>query len=521
MKQFELYGKTIQISKSREEYNRYRRRFLQMAMQSRLAFQNAYQKNQSLDDVVKNGPEQMQACVQPAIDYCLQQLVDKGVLTYDAERLEEEFQISDVWGSAYLKVYDQFAEIAMNEEELNQYRTARRQNRGRWVGGGFGVEGAIRGATTAGAMNIVTGAGHMIFNGIGSIMTSVSSDHKRKKIFQNPETYQVLENGVSGAVFMLHYVLIECLQQNGVTSLPCDGIVSDQESREATAILRNISKINKDNAAVNALLDALNKDPYNLEWYRTALQYFGDADHTLESIADHFCILNLRQEKADQLEAFAESFSLETEENANKALKEVKQEKKRLGYAQDTPTVEKIRQAVTDFDTAFRTVDGILHNSRKEAELSRSELDQLQVIEQNLDTENLQSLDQAEQAMGKLSSVVAKQHKEALQTEKNNLIVRLRTVDLQIPSSSGYLCQTIEDAQALAPLVEEIVQALSACNDSEDPTASLTALQEEISGKPVPDGIKDCYQAEIVARLHAIEAAPRTCLLYTSDAADD
>ena len=41
-----------------------------------------------------------------------------------------------------------------------------------------------------------------------------------------------------------------------------------------------------------------------------------------------------------------------------------------------------------------------------------------------------------------------------------------------------------------------------------------------LSGKPVPDGIKDCYQAEIGARLHAIEAAPRTALGKEYDTED-
>ncbi len=77
-------------------------------------------------------------------------------------------------------------------EEINQsgivasnkkiYREFRKDTRARWSGGGFGIEGAIRGAVDAGILNVTSGATHSIVNGIQNGWTDYKYLREKDKI---------------------------------------------------------------------------------------------------------------------------------------------------------------------------------------------------------------------------------------------------------------------------------------------------------------------------------------------------
>ena len=79
--------------------------------------------------------------------------------------------------------YQKLQEIDSSEELKKAERELRKSMRGRWQGGGFGIGGAIKGAVTAGAMNMATGATHSIINSIGNMGSNVSATIQRKRIF--------------------------------------------------------------------------------------------------------------------------------------------------------------------------------------------------------------------------------------------------------------------------------------------------------------------------------------------------
>lgn len=65
--------------------------------------------------------------------------------------------------------------------QAEQYRDARKDSRFRVVGGGFGIGGAVQGMATAGAINLVTGMAHSVFNGIDGFLTNNSIDSNMSK----------------------------------------------------------------------------------------------------------------------------------------------------------------------------------------------------------------------------------------------------------------------------------------------------------------------------------------------------
>lgn len=72
-------------------------------------------------------------------------------------------------------LYTELEELYLEKELTKQERAYRKEMRGRWEGGGFGVGGAIKGAVTAGAMNAAAGGFHSTVNLIGNTFTSIAT----------------------------------------------------------------------------------------------------------------------------------------------------------------------------------------------------------------------------------------------------------------------------------------------------------------------------------------------------------
>ena len=75
-------------------------------------------------------------------------------------------------------------------------REERKESRGRVVGGGFGLGGALTGMATAGAMNAVSGAGHSIINAIGNASSEWEAKVAKKKLYESDDTISVLKEGI-------------------------------------------------------------------------------------------------------------------------------------------------------------------------------------------------------------------------------------------------------------------------------------------------------------------------------------
>ncbi len=213
---FPILGYELNVSEERKIYNALRRKFVDLAEESSNKFIEIYTKeNHNLDDVSKNAYAQGLYCIQDAIDFSLEILLKKGIYHVDRDYfIEEYYSEYHIWDEEFAKINDQYMELVLGEEALDQYRVARRKSRGKLVGGGFGLSGAAKGIAKAGAVNMAFGAGHAIFNGIGKVSTSISIANKKKKIFDDEKTLLTLSNGVYRATFSVHYALIDAINDN-------------------------------------------------------------------------------------------------------------------------------------------------------------------------------------------------------------------------------------------------------------------------------------------------------------------
>lgn len=84
-------------------------------------------------------------------------------------------------GRGLVELKQAFEKIYLQEENKKDERKKIKDDRGRWVGGGFGVGGAIKGAATAGAMNAATGVAYSSAALVGNLISSASAGHLRAK----------------------------------------------------------------------------------------------------------------------------------------------------------------------------------------------------------------------------------------------------------------------------------------------------------------------------------------------------
>lgn len=114
---FRLLGQDVAISEAAESYNTYRKLFIGQAKTAANQFFDTYERNQSLEDVVRKTPDQIAACIAPSVELCIQILVDHGVYTIDREQFSSTYRsYLDRWKKAYEAICDQYDSIVSEQE---------------------------------------------------------------------------------------------------------------------------------------------------------------------------------------------------------------------------------------------------------------------------------------------------------------------------------------------------------------------------------------------------------------------
>jgi hypothetical protein len=147
-----------------------------------------------------------------------------------------------------------------------------------FIGGGFGVEGALQGMAIATAANLATG----MVSGAYSNVKRAGVRKNAQKHLTDTATVRQLSGAVRDIVLLGHDVMIDVLIENGVE----DSVrPTPDEKRKARAIIRNVSNGRvPDDAVPGALLTALKLNPYDPAIY-VLLRLRGHWDSELDALA--------------------------------------------------------------------------------------------------------------------------------------------------------------------------------------------------------------------------------------------
>lgn len=240
----------------------------------------AYDKAGSIENFMENFSDVSGNISGNAIKDALDICVNDGYYDIDENFFLEDGRQEFIFDPMFNELEDLFGaykNIIQQNEDEHEYREQRKENRGRFVGGGFGLGGAISGSLKAGALNIATGLGHSVFNSIGNAMSNYEASKKLKELYELPQCRDILLNAVNILVNNIWLIMI-----NDVYQL---SIAADQEMKKSEAIFNNVinGRIPKEKTKA-ALLDVLSINPLKGQAYDELVEYL-DQDELEELLS--------------------------------------------------------------------------------------------------------------------------------------------------------------------------------------------------------------------------------------------
>ena len=287
-KTFYFHGQLITVSEELAWYNATRQDFYKKALQVARAYMKIYEGYGDILKFIERGYEDGHKLIQEEILSDLQQgLVKFGIYDENIPQLYSDYcKNNPYWDNAFDDVAEKYLAISRRQEEIDAYRTARRQNRGRFYGAGFGLSGALKASMQAGAMNLATGALHGLFNAGAKAIDVAKAGYKTAELYHSEETRDILFQGIGHHVLHMHMMLWSVM----VKRMPPLGripVLSANASERAKAIRSNMRTMSKDKV-IDVFSEVLLLNPYSEELYDIMAHFVGSNDHTLQRIAKYF-----------------------------------------------------------------------------------------------------------------------------------------------------------------------------------------------------------------------------------------
>ncbi|CAK7066625.1 MAG: hypothetical protein DELT_01665 [Desulfovibrio sp.] len=381
-----VYGEDIVVDDACCLYNDLRVKFSSLASSAANTFREKYVEYGNLDEFVNNGVRDGMAIVSSIIqNNIIDELVSKyKILDLDVDSFSSNYIGSDFpFLEAAGTINDQYYEMVLKAEELDEYRTRRRQNRPK-ASYGFIASGSGTSIGQARSLakhhetfdNVTSNIAHGVFNLGAKAVTMIGDSIKKTSIYNSTDTIMSLERGMYNSIFMLHFAYFDLLGKFGkVQKIELVEDLFNGEDR-SKAILNNVVKIDP-TEATHIFHQIILKNPYSIKLYETFLGFLGNSSGELDQVANFFGVPldpiknKMLSQCYDSLEAKAHA----SEQNAQQAKAEYGELQKKIGSTPESEEqTKKIDDLLEKYDIEARTVDEMLFSTREDAEKARVEL---------------------------------------------------------------------------------------------------------------------------------------------------
>ncbi len=161
--------------------------YVKLGLENMNKLYNVYNSLGDIDAVMHNLCDVAQSMIDDQIQIVIKDLYNRGLSTTDKLFKKKHSDLPLLFEPYMSSLIDKYNEIYELQSNLTRKRNINYSNRGRWVGGGFGMKGAIKGAFQAAVLN----AGESAISGIGKSMAT-SKDNARitkmkEKLFKDEE----------------------------------------------------------------------------------------------------------------------------------------------------------------------------------------------------------------------------------------------------------------------------------------------------------------------------------------------
>ena len=353
-------------------------------------FDEWYAAQGSCYGIVEETDNLYNGSIVPLINIGIDILNAQGVYSLDEDsfydKYVKKFHLSEHVFEVVRSMEKAVEAVNIRQEEEEMYRQVRKESRGRVVGGGFGLGGAIKGMAQAGMMNAASGIAHSAFNAVGNVGSGIAASSDKAAIYKKYK--EPLNTALMQDLYDIRNAIRTALQKEA--GIVCK-YVTDSEYDKAKAIWNNyrLGRIPAEKKK-EQIIEALTLNPYSIEIYDSIWEDFGDENGELRKMAAYFGI-PLEQQIAEIAEQYGddlftkncslyeESFDKKTAavqiENQIKAtLDELVQYCKRQTISEDNISkIAQCKQLLEEIDIEVRTVKGVTYDTRELAENVRKD----------------------------------------------------------------------------------------------------------------------------------------------------
>ncbi len=353
-------------------------------------FDEWYAAQGSCYGIVEETDNLYNGSIEPLINKGIDILNAQGVYSLDEDsfydKYVKKFHLTEHVFEVVRSMQKAVEAVNIRQEEEEMYRQARKAGRGRVVGGGFGLGGAIKGMAQAGMMNAASGIAHSAFNAVGNVGSGIAASSDKAAIYKKYK--EPLKTALMQDLYDIRNAIRTALQKEA--GIVCK-YVTDSEYDKAKAIWNNyrLGRIPAEKKK-EQIIEALTLNPYSIEIYDSIWEDYGDENGELRKMATYFGI-PLEQQIAEIAEQYGddlftkncslyeESFDKKTVavqiENQIKAtLDELVQYCKRQTISEDNISkIAQCKQLLEEIDIEVRTVKGVTYDTRELAENVRKD----------------------------------------------------------------------------------------------------------------------------------------------------
>lgn len=282
-----LLGQNVPFDASIEPYVALRQEFEELSDDvSKEFFAAFFSKYHDMDTFVRSFPKDFSCVFQESIDRMNEFLSEIHIfgVTQDelAPYVEKHCNSTDL---ELQKIMAQYHAIIGQQEGMKEYRQARKDSRGRLVGGGFGLTGAAKGIMKAGAVNMATGALHSVGNAIGNMGSAISAANAKGALF-NSGIHVCLAQTIRKDILNVHLAAIDIINSRSGENI-CKFTEKEDQSAHKIQIDLEQGVISRSSQRA-AVIRMLATYPFQADYYRTAVKLFPDERGSMQEFANFF-----------------------------------------------------------------------------------------------------------------------------------------------------------------------------------------------------------------------------------------
>jgi hypothetical protein len=373
MKNISIFNSAYTLTDGTANYASLREAYEVLAVEARDEFKRGYfSLFSSIDEIFLKWGSITEGLIDKSIEMAMQSLVDLEV--YELSKSNFVFKYFSRYDSRdstleWLQgVYvDSMSSFVSEEQRI----AAGNSGGGGIIGGGFGVEGAVKGIAIATAANVAIGA----VQGLGRIIAesgnASAANKKKKELFKSSEVIERLSECLFVSVFAVHFAILDavndlCKERNPFAP-PENGSIAKAQGIFENCKEGRIQELKQK----EAMLAAIFMNPYDRGLYLYFLHKFGDAEGELNEFYSVHKLGDLKEIKKAALASLIEAEDTSTPELCDGVLEKAKINAEFLGY-DSIELLADIKNRRERLDVQRKTFEGVVYSSVDEVETAKA-----------------------------------------------------------------------------------------------------------------------------------------------------